>query len=151
MTGNSVSVAAGRISYLLGLQGPAMSVDTACSSSLVAIHLACQSLRSGIDMALAAGVNLTLVPEVNINFCRARMLSADGRCKTFDASADGYVRGEGCGVVVFKRLSAARRRRRYRGSDPWLGGESGRAKQWTHGAQRTGAGGGDPAGDGGGG
>ena len=107
-TGNSPSVAAGRLSYSLGLQGPAMSVDTACSSSLVAVHLACQSLRNGESrMALAGGVNLILSPDATINFSRARMLAADGRCKTFDADADGYVRGEGAGMVVLKRLRDA--------------------------------------------
>jgi len=106
--GNAMNFAAGRIAYVLGLQGPAMIVDTACSSSLVAFHLACQSLRDGeCDMALACGVNLTLAPEPTIAISKGRMLSADGRCKTFDASADGYVRGEGCGVVVLKRLSDA--------------------------------------------
>jgi acyl transferase domain-containing protein/NAD(P)-dependent dehydrogenase (short-subunit alcohol dehydrogenase family)/SAM-dependent methyltransferase/acyl carrier protein len=107
-TGVVVSVAAGRLSYVLGLQGPALTLDTACSSSLVAIHHACQSLRSGeSDLALAGGVNLILAPEGNIYFSKARMMSPDGRCKTFDASADGYVRGEGCAVVVLKRLSDA--------------------------------------------
>ena len=107
-TGNARSVAAGRLSYLLGLQGPSLAVDTACSSSLVAVHLACQSLRNGeSDLALAGGVNRLLSPEFSINFSRARMLSPDGRCKTFDAAADGFVRGEGCGVVVLKRLSDA--------------------------------------------
>lgn len=110
-TGNNSSVAAGRISYLLGLQGPAMVVDTACSSSLVALHLAVQSLRRGeCDFALAGGVNLILTPEMHINFCRTQMLSADGRCKTFDASADGYSRGEGCGFVVLRRLDDALKR-----------------------------------------
>ena len=107
-SGGTASVAAGRLSYFLGLQGPAVSIDTACSSSLVAVHLACQSLRAGeSNFALAAGVSLMLLPELTINFCRARMLAADGRCKTFDKAADGYVRGEGCGVVVLKRLSDA--------------------------------------------
>jgi len=107
-TGGVLSVAAGRLSYMLGLTGPSMVVDTACSSSLVAVHLACQSLRSKeCDMALAGGVNVILLPELSINFSKARMLAPDGRCKTFDASADGYVRGEGCGVVVLKRLSDA--------------------------------------------
>src|ERR1043165_4178805 len=98
----------GRLAAALGLEGPAVSVDTACSSSLVALHLACQSLRQGeCRLALAGGVNATLLPDVTINFCRARMLATDGRCKTFDAAADGYVRGEGAGVVVLKRLSDA--------------------------------------------
>lgn len=109
-TGNSHSVASGRISYLLGLQGPSLSVDTACSSSLVAIHIAVQSLRKGeSDMALAAGVNLILEPTTSMIFARAGMLSPEGRCKTFDGGANGYVRGEGCGTVVLKRLSDALR------------------------------------------
>ncbi|MBI2838244.1 MAG: SDR family NAD(P)-dependent oxidoreductase [Acidobacteria bacterium] len=107
-TGNAHSVAANRLSYVLDLRGPSMALDTACSSSLVAVHLACQSLRSGeCDMALAAGVNVMLAPHLTIAFSNARMMAADGRCKTFDAGADGYVRGEGCGVVVLKRLSDA--------------------------------------------
>ena len=106
--GTAHSAASGRISYLLGLQGPAISIDTACSSSLVATHLAIQSLRSGeCRMAIAGGVNTILLPEVHISFSRARMISGDGRCKTFDARADGFVRSEGCGVVVLKRLSDA--------------------------------------------
>ncbi|MBN8902730.1 MAG: type I polyketide synthase, partial [Rhodospirillales bacterium] len=106
--GNAASIAAGRIAYAYGLQGPAMVVDSACSSSLTAVHLAVQALRAGeCAMALAAGVNLTLAPELTINFTKARMLAADGRCKTFDAAADGYVRAEGCGVLVLKRLADA--------------------------------------------
>ena len=107
-TGTTHSAASGRLSYFLGLQGPAVSIDTACSSSLVAIHQAVQSLRSGeCSMALAGGVNIILLPELLINFSRARMMSADGRCKAFDARADGFVRSEGCGMVVLKRLSDA--------------------------------------------
>ena len=107
-TGSAVSVAAGRLSYVLGLQGPSMSIDTACSSSLVALHLACQSLRDGeCRMALAGGVNLILTPEANVVLSKAKMLAPDGRCKTFAAAADGYVRSEGCGIVVLKRLSDA--------------------------------------------
>ncbi len=106
--GNAFSVASGRLAYQFGFHGPAVSVDTACSSSLVAIHLACQALKSGeCDMALAGGVNLILTPELNVNFSKAGMLSRDGRCKTFDASADGYVRGEGGGIVVLRRLKDA--------------------------------------------
>ena len=107
-TGSSLGVAAGRLSYILGLTGPSLSLDTACSSSLVTIHLACESLRRReCELAITGGVNLMLEPGLSINFSKAHMLSADGQCKTFDASADGYVRGEGCGVVVLKRLSEA--------------------------------------------
>ncbi|MDT5237014.1 MAG: hypothetical protein QOF47_3001, partial [Mycobacterium sp.] len=106
--GTSNAAAAGRISYRLGLQGPAVAVDTACSSSLVAIHQACQALRLGeCDLALAGGANVLLSPATMITFSSANMLAPDGRCKTFDAAADGYVRGEGCGVVVIKRLEDA--------------------------------------------
>jgi acyl transferase domain-containing protein len=99
--GNLGSVAAGRLAYWLGVHGPTLSIDTACSSSLVAIHLACQSLRSGeADLALAGGVNLIISPFVMMMISTARMLAPDGRCKTFDQSADGFGRGEGCGVVV---------------------------------------------------
>jgi acyl transferase domain-containing protein/acyl carrier protein len=107
-TGNAHSVAANRLSYLLDLRGPSMAVDTACSSSLVAVHLACQSLHTGeCRVALAGGVNVILTPQLTIAFSKAGMMAADGRCKTFDAAADGYVRGEGCGVVVLKRLADA--------------------------------------------
>lgn len=107
-TGNAFSIAANRISYLLDLRGPSEAIDTACSSSLVAVHRACQSLNAGeSDLALAGGVNLILSPVNTIVFSQARMMAADGRCKTFDAAADGYVRGEGCGMVVLKRLADA--------------------------------------------
>jgi acyl transferase domain-containing protein/NADPH:quinone reductase-like Zn-dependent oxidoreductase/NAD(P)-dependent dehydrogenase (short-subunit alcohol dehydrogenase family)/SAM-dependent methyltransferase/acyl carrier protein len=107
-SGIAHSIASGRLSYVLGLQGPSISVDTACSSSLVAVHLACQALRNGeCRLALAGGVNVILSPEVFSALSRARMLAADGKCKTFDATADGFVRGEGCGVVVLKRLDDA--------------------------------------------
>ena len=106
--GNAASVASGRLSYSFGFQGPCMAIDTACSSSLVATHLAVKALRNReCGLALVAGVNLMLAPDITINFCQGRMLSPDGACKTFDAGADGYVRGEGCGVVVLKRLSDA--------------------------------------------
>ncbi|MCZ8379917.1 SDR family NAD(P)-dependent oxidoreductase [Mycobacterium sp. CPCC 205372] len=108
--GTSNAAAAGRISYRLGLQGPSVAVDTACSSSLVAIHQACQALRLGeCDLALAGGANVLLTPATMITFSNAQMLAPDGRCKTFDAAADGYVRGEGCGVIVLKRLEDALR------------------------------------------
>lgn len=108
ITGNSLNAAAGRVSYVLGLHGPSMVVDAACASSLLAVLLACRSLRAGeSDMTLAGGVNLILSPRGTIAACRAKMLSPSGQCKTFDASADGFVRGEGCGMLVLKRLSDA--------------------------------------------
>ncbi|MGB3892821.1 MAG: beta-ketoacyl synthase N-terminal-like domain-containing protein, partial [Mycolicibacter sinensis] len=107
-TGNALSIAANRLSYTFDFHGPSLSVDTACSSSLVAVDLACRSLRDGeCSMALAAGVNVILSPALAINFSKARVMAPDGRCKTFDADADGYVRGEGAGVVVLKPLSKA--------------------------------------------
>lgn len=107
-TGNPHSAAVGRISYLLGLRGPAVAVDTACSSSLVALHLACQNLRlRESDVALAGGVQLMLSPFTSIALSKWSALSPTGRCKTFDALADGFVRSEGCGVVVLKRLADA--------------------------------------------
>ncbi|MEH1967623.1 beta-ketoacyl synthase N-terminal-like domain-containing protein [Nostoc sp.] len=107
-TGNALSIAANRLSYQFDWHGPSWAVDTACSSSLVAVHQACQSLRLGeCDLALAGGVNLILTPQMTIALSQARFMSGDGRCKTFDADADGYVRGEGCGIVVLKRLTDA--------------------------------------------
>ncbi|MEV8099753.1 type I polyketide synthase [Kitasatospora sp. NPDC085879] len=107
---NGHCVAPGRISYLLGLQGPCVALDTACSSSLVAVHLACQALRNDeCDLALAGGVTLMLGARTTMSFARMGMLSPTGRCRTFDTDADGFVRGEGCGVVVLKRLEDALR------------------------------------------
>ncbi len=109
-TGVAHSATVGRISYLFGLEGPNLAIDTACSSSLVAVHQACQSLLAGeSDLALAGGVNVILTPAATITLCKARMLAPDGRCKTFDATANGFARGEGCGIVVLKRLSDAQR------------------------------------------
>jgi len=107
-TGGALSIIANRLSYFLDLRGPSLTVDTACSSSLVAVHLACQSLRTGqSDLAIAAGVNLILSPVVTRSFDAAEAMSPTGACHAFDASADGFVRGEGCGVAVLKRLSDA--------------------------------------------
>ena len=107
-SGTAVAFGPGRISYVLGLQGPSLAVDTACSSSLVAVHLACQSLRSGeSSLALAGGVHVILAPETNVYLSRVEAVSKEGRCRTFDAAADGYGRGEGCGVVVLKRYADA--------------------------------------------
>jgi acyl-CoA synthetase (AMP-forming)/AMP-acid ligase II/3-oxoacyl-(acyl-carrier-protein) synthase/acyl carrier protein len=107
-TGAAVNFAANRLSYVLGLTGPSIVVDTACSSSLVALHLAARSLRDGeCDQAIAGGVNVLLSPEVWAALEEGRMLSPGGACRTFDAEADGYVRGEGCGMVVLKRLPDA--------------------------------------------
>nr|CCE88381.1 polyketide synthase [Sorangium cellulosum] len=110
VSGSLLSTAAGRVSYTFGLQGPCMIIDTACSSSLVAVHTACQSLRTGeCDLALAGGANLLLDPVGIAMMLEMHMLSPDGRCKTFDAGANGIVGAEGCGVVVLKRLSDAER------------------------------------------
>ncbi len=107
-TGTALNAAAGRLSFTLGLQGPCMAIDTACSSSLVAIHTACQSLRNReSNLALAGGVNAILSPDPYVLISKWGMLSPDGRCKTFDASANGFVRGEGCGLVILERLSDA--------------------------------------------
>ena len=108
-TGTAMSIAANRISYAFDLHGPSMAVDTACSSSLVAVDLACKALLNGdCDYALAGGVNVILKPEMTIAMSKATMLSRDGSCKSFDSRADGYVRGEGAGLVVLRRLSDAR-------------------------------------------
>ncbi|MCC3332252.1 type I polyketide synthase [Nocardia abscessus] len=107
-TGTAHCFGAGRLSYLLGLRGPSLAVDTACSSSLVAVHLAIRSLRTGeSSLALAGGVNLVLDESVTQMVADLQALSPDGRCRAFDARANGFVRGEGCGIVVLKRLSDA--------------------------------------------
>ena len=107
-TGNTHSLASGRLAHFYGTTAPSISLDTACSSSLVALHLAIKSLRDReSDLALVGGVNRLIAPEVSINFSQAKMLSPDGLCKTFDDRADGFVRSEGCGMVVLKRLSDA--------------------------------------------
>jgi phthiocerol/phenolphthiocerol synthesis type-I polyketide synthase B len=109
-TGGALSIIANRLSYFLDLRGPSLTVDTACSSSLVAVHLACQSLRTGqSELAIAAGVNLLLSPAVTGSLDAAGAMSPTGACHAFDAAADGFVRGEGCGVAVLKRLSDALR------------------------------------------
>jgi acyl transferase domain-containing protein/acyl carrier protein len=107
-TGSALSIAANRISYLFDWRGPSMAVDTACSSSLTAAHLACQSLwRGESEVALAGGVNLILSPAITVGFSKLKAMASDGRCKSFDARADGYVRGEGAGIVVLKPLARA--------------------------------------------
>ena len=108
-TGTGNCIAANRISYVFDLKGPSIAIDTACSSSLVAVHLACQSLWHGeSSLALAGGVNLLLLPTLMVGFSKGGFMAPDGRCKSFDAKADGYVRGEGAGIVVLKPLSQAR-------------------------------------------
>src|SRR5262249_39659739 len=107
-SGNSLSIAANRLSYFFNFAGPSLAIDTACSSSLVAVHQACTSLwNKESTMALAGGVSLILSPAYTINFSKAGMMSPDGRCKAFDARANGYVRGEGAGLIVLKPLSQA--------------------------------------------
>jgi acyl transferase domain-containing protein len=107
-TGSVPNAAAGRLSFTFGLQGPCVSIDTACSSSLVAVHMACQSLRTGeSNLALAGGVNVVLSPDAMVMFSKWGMMAPDGRCKTFDSAADGFVRAEGCAVLALKRLSDA--------------------------------------------
>lgn len=107
-TGSALSISANRISYFFNFHGPSIAIDSACSSSLAAVHLACQSIRNGeCRMALAGGVNIILSPANSIAFTKAGVLAPDGRCKTFDAQANGYVRGEGGGLIVLKKLSSA--------------------------------------------
>ncbi|MBX7222441.1 MAG: amino acid adenylation domain-containing protein [Blastocatellia bacterium] len=109
-TAGDLCIAANRLSYFFNFLGPSFAVDTACSSSLVAVHQACQSLKTGEStLALAAGVNIILIPDVSIAFSQTKSLAPDGRCKSFSANANGYVRSEGCGVVVLKRLDDALR------------------------------------------
>jgi len=108
ISGNTINATAGRLAYFLGTHGPAIALDTACSSSLVAVDRACRSLREGeCTLAIAGGVNLVLAPDIFVCMSKWGMLSPDGRCKTFDASANGFVRAEGCGIIILKRLSAA--------------------------------------------
>ncbi|ETR71534.1 MAG: hypothetical protein OMM_08058 [Candidatus Magnetoglobus multicellularis str. Araruama] len=110
MTGSTSHMASGRISHILGLQGPAISIDTACSSALTAIHLACEGIWTGTcQTAIAGGTNLMLTPYPFISLSKIQALAKDGRCKSFDASGDGYGRGEGCGMVVLKKLSDAQK------------------------------------------
>ncbi|MGB0521890.1 MAG: amino acid adenylation domain-containing protein [Flammeovirgaceae bacterium] len=107
-TGNAASMASGRLASALNINGPCLSIDTACSSSLVALHLACSNLLSGeCDTAITGGVQLMLQPEPSVILSRMNLLSPDGRCKSFDDAANGYVRGEGCGIVILKRLDDA--------------------------------------------
>ena len=143
-TGGALSIIANRVSYFFDLRGPSVTVDTACSSSLVAVHLACQSLRTrDSNLAIAGGVNLLLSPAVTRSFDQAEAMSPTGRCHAFDAGADGFVRGEGCGVAVLKRLSdALRDGDRVLGGGAGFGGQSGRPVQRPDGAQPGGADGG---------
>ena len=146
LTGTLHSVLANRLSYFLDLRGPSISIDTACSASLVAVHLACQSLRLGeSNIAIAGGVSLMIAPELLVSMSKVGFMAPDGRCKTFDEQADGFGRGEGCSVVVLKRLSdAIADRGPGSGGHSRFGGQSGRAFDAAHGAKRAGAAGPDP-------
>lgn len=109
-SGNAYSPVAGRLSYLLDIHGPSLAIDTACSSSLTSTHVAVNSLRSGeCDIAIVGGIQRYLSPEYWMNLCKSRILSPDGQCRSFSDDANGYVRGEGCGVVILKRLSQAKK------------------------------------------
>ncbi|XP_055956165.1 phenolphthiocerol/phthiocerol polyketide synthase subunit A-like [Patella vulgata] len=108
LTGTSNSIVAARVSYVFNWTGPSMMIDTACSSSLVAVHLACQALRSGeCDMAIAGGVNSLMTPDIFIQLSKAGMISPTGKCQAFSENADGYARGEGCGIIILKPLEQA--------------------------------------------
>lgn len=129
MTGNTLSLISNRLSYVLDLRGPCLTIDTACSSSLVALCQAADAIRSGvIDTALVGGVNLLLSPFPFVGFSRASMLSASGRCRPFDADADGYVRSEGVVAVVLQSVEAARRSRSHIHAElvGWATGQDGR-------------------------
>ncbi len=123
ISGNTMNAISGRLAYFLGTHGPSISMDTACSSSLVAVDRACRSLRDGeCTLAIAGGVNLILAPDLFVCMSKWGMLSPDGRCKTFDAAANGFVRAEGCGIIVLKRLGVAiDGRRSHPGADSRLG------------------------------
>ena len=140
-TSGSLAMVSNRLSHALDLRGPSMTIDTACSSSLVAIHEATQAIvRGECEVALAGGVNVMVHPEVFVTMCKGRFLSPDGRCKSFDAAADGYGRGEGAGIIVLKPVEAARPRRgsHLRGHRGHRG-QSGRTDHGYHRPERRGA------------